>query len=88
MVTIRQQEQETRRRELDRKRQIFEARMTMLRAEFEVEEETIQQSISESKLLDKETLLQDRRADGPEPGSGQIRITKKVGERASRLRKR
>jgi circadian clock protein KaiC len=59
VVTIRQQEQETRRRELDRKRQIFEARMTMLRAEFEVEEEIIQQSISESKLLDEE-LLQDR----------------------------
>jgi len=59
VVTIRQQEQETRRRELDRKRQIFEARMTMLRAEFEAEEEIIQQSISESKLLDEE-LLQDR----------------------------
>jgi hypothetical protein len=33
--------------------------MTMLRAEFEVEEEVIQRSISESKLLDAE-LLQDR----------------------------
>ena len=33
--------------------------MTMLRAEFEVEEEIIQQSISESKLLDAE-LLEDR----------------------------
>jgi hypothetical protein len=31
----------------------------MLRAEFEVEEEIIQQSIAESKLLDAE-LLQDR----------------------------
>jgi circadian clock protein KaiC len=51
VVTIRRQEQETRLRELERKRQIFEARMTMLRAEFEVEEEIIQQSISESKLL-------------------------------------
>jgi circadian clock protein KaiC len=59
VVTFRRQEQETRRRELERKRQIFEARMTMLRAEFEVEEEIIQQSISESKLLDEE-LLQDR----------------------------
>ena len=38
---------------------IFEARMTMLRAEFEVEEQAIQQSISESKLLDEE-LLQNR----------------------------
>jgi len=59
VVTFRRQEQETRRRELERKRQIFEARMVMLRAEFEVEEETIQQSISESKLLDEE-VLQDR----------------------------
>jgi hypothetical protein len=45
--------------ELERKRQIFEARMTILRAEIEVEEEVIQQSISELKLLDEE-LLQDR----------------------------
>ena len=59
VVTFRKQEQETRRRELERKRQIFEARMTMLRAEFEVEEEIIQQSISESKLLAEE-VLQDR----------------------------
>jgi hypothetical protein len=33
--------------------------MTMLRAEFGVEEESIQQSISQSKLVDEE-LLQDR----------------------------
>ncbi len=33
--------------------------MIMLRAEFEVEEETIKQSISESKLLAEE-VLQDR----------------------------
>ncbi len=57
--TSRRQQLEGRGRELDRKREIFEARMTMLRAEFEVEEEVIQQSISESKLLDEE-LLQDR----------------------------
>jgi circadian clock protein KaiC len=57
--TFRRQQLEGRGRELDRKRQIFEARMTMLRAEFEVEEEIIQQSISESKLLDEE-LLRDR----------------------------
>ncbi len=57
--TSRRQQLEGRGRELERKRQIFEARMTMLRAEFEVEEEVIQQSISESKLLDEE-LLQDR----------------------------
>ena len=57
--TSRRQQLEGRGRELERKREIFEARMTMLRAEFEVEEEIIQQSISESKLLDEE-LLQDR----------------------------
>ena len=57
--TFRRQQLEGRERELDRKRQIFEARMAMLRAEFEVEEEVIQQGISESKLLDAE-LLQDR----------------------------
>jgi circadian clock protein KaiC len=57
--TSRQQHLDGRGRELERKREIFEARMTMLRAEFEVEEEVIQQSISESKLLDAE-LLQDR----------------------------
>jgi len=57
--TTRRQQLEGRGRELDRKRQIFEARMTMLRAEFEVEEEVIQQTIAESKLLDKE-LLHDR----------------------------
>ncbi len=57
--TFRSQQLQGRGRELDRKRQIFEARMTMLRAEFEVEEEIIQQSIAESKLLDAE-LLQDR----------------------------
>ena len=57
--TSRRQQLEGRGRELERKREIFEARMTMLRAEFQVEEELIQQTISESKLLDAE-LLQDR----------------------------
>jgi len=57
--TSRRQQQETRGRELERKRRIFEARLLMLRAEFEVEEEAIQQTISESKLLDVE-MLHDR----------------------------
>jgi len=57
--TSRRQHLDARGRELERKREILQARMTMLRAEFEVEEEVIQQSISESKLLDAE-LLQDR----------------------------
>ncbi|MCX6633550.1 MAG: circadian clock protein KaiC [Acidobacteria bacterium] len=59
VVTFRRQELETRRRELERKRRIFEARMVMLRAEFEAEEEIIQQTISESELLGKE-VVQDR----------------------------
>jgi circadian clock protein KaiC len=59
VVTLRRQEQATSQRELERKRRIFEARMIMLRAEFEEEEEIIQQSVSESELLGKE-VLQDR----------------------------
>jgi circadian clock protein KaiC len=59
VVTFRRQELETRRRELERKRRIFEARMVMLRAEFEAEEEIIQQTIAESELLGKE-VVQDR----------------------------
>jgi circadian clock protein KaiC len=59
VVTFRRQELETRRRELERKRRIFEARMVMLRAEFEAEEEIIQQTISESELLGEE-VAQDR----------------------------
>src|SRR5471030_1386132 len=59
VVTFRLQELETRRRELERKRQTFEARMVMLRAEFEAEEEIIQQTISESELLGQE-VVQDR----------------------------
>jgi circadian clock protein KaiC len=57
--TFRRQEQETHRRELERKRRIFEARMVMLRAEFEAEEEILQQTISESELLGEE-VVQDR----------------------------
>jgi circadian clock protein KaiC len=59
VATSRGQELESRRRELERKRRIFEARMVMLRAEFEVEEEAIQHSISESELLGEE-VAQDR----------------------------
>src|SRR6202171_5191296 len=59
VVTFRRQELESRRRELERKRRIFEARIVMVRAEFEVEEEIIQQTISESELLGEE-VVQDR----------------------------
>ena len=57
--TARQQETDSRRRELEHRRRIFEARLAMLRAEFGMEQEKIQQSISESDVLD-ERLLQDR----------------------------
>jgi circadian clock protein KaiC len=57
VVTFSQQERETRQRELERKRKIFEARQIMLRAEFEGEEEGVQTGISESELLGKEVLL-------------------------------
>jgi circadian clock protein KaiC len=59
VVTFRRQALETQRRELERKRRIFEARMIMLRAEFEAEEENIQQTISHSELLGEE-VVQDR----------------------------
>jgi circadian clock protein KaiC len=55
----RQQGAKGSRRELESKRKIFEARMAMLRAEFEIEQERIQLNISESELLDRE-LSQDR----------------------------
>jgi circadian clock protein KaiC len=63
-------------RELERKREIFEARMTMLRAEFEVEQEAIQQSIAESRLIDAELLrdrgqmVRSREADPPTSKNG------------------
>jgi len=57
--TVRHQQQEDRGRELARKRELFEARMTMLRVEFEEEEELIQQRIAQATLLEAE-LLQDR----------------------------
>lgn len=75
------QELECRRRELERKRQIFEARMAMLRTEFETEEERIQQSISESELSE-EKLLQDRglmvRSRKADPSSGEKKVRAKV----------
>ncbi|MFN0172706.1 MAG: circadian clock protein KaiC [Bryobacteraceae bacterium] len=57
--TTRRQQVERRRRELERKRQIFEARVAVLRAEAETEQESIQQSITESELVQEE-LLRDR----------------------------
>ncbi len=57
--TFRRQRQEAKQRELERTRQIFEARLITLRGEFEMEEQAIQESLAESKLLDQE-LLEDR----------------------------
>jgi circadian clock protein KaiC len=78
---VRGQELECRRRELERKRQIFEARMAMLRTEFETEEERIQQSISESELIE-EKLLQDRglmvRSRKADPSFGEKKVRAKV----------
>jgi circadian clock protein KaiC len=85
VVTSRRQELETHRRELERKRRIFEARMVMLRAEFEAEEEIIQQTISESELLGKE-VLQDRGQMVLEPGSGLLSYKKEGGAKAARKR--
>jgi circadian clock protein KaiC len=56
--TLRLQELERVRRDLERKREIFDARAAMLRAEFEGEQEKIQQNIAESELLQAE-LVQD-----------------------------
>jgi circadian clock protein KaiC len=75
------QELEGRRRKLERKRQLFEARMAMLRAEFEMEQERIQQSISESESVE-EKLLQDRglmvRSRKADPASAQKKVRAKV----------
>jgi circadian clock protein KaiC len=55
--TSRSQELQTNLRELERKRKMFEARMVMLRTEFEAEQEVIKQTIAGSRLLGKELLL-------------------------------
>ena len=57
--TVRQHETEGYQRELERKRQIFETRMALLRSEFELEQERIQRSISEAESLEQR-VLQDR----------------------------
>jgi circadian clock protein KaiC len=67
--TAREQKTEGHRRELERKQQVFEARMTTLRAEFEMEQEKIRQSISDSELLnqrlqlDRAQMVRSRKAD-------------------------
>ena len=57
--TSRRQQKEAHERELERKRRIFDARLLMLRAEFEMEQDVLVEHISESNLLDEE-LLQGR----------------------------
>ncbi|MBZ5532910.1 MAG: circadian clock protein KaiC [Acidobacteriia bacterium] len=67
------QELESRQRELERKQQIFDARMTMLRAEFETEQERLQQIIADTEssekkvVLDRAVMGRSRQADSP-PG--------------------
>jgi circadian clock protein KaiC len=80
--TFRQQQLDGRRRELDHKREIFEARMTMLRAEFEVEEQVIQQSIAESKLLDAE--LQEGRGQMVRSRVADVSADKTAGREPAR----
>jgi circadian clock protein KaiC len=54
--TSRQRLLESRSKELERRRGIFEARMTMLRGEFEVEAAILQRTIGESLSLDQEMV--------------------------------
>ena len=84
-ATSRQQQLESRGRELERKRSIFEARMNMLRGEFEVEAEVLQRSISESTLLDHE-LLQDRGQMVHSRGADAVAYKKGPSAPASRKR--
>jgi len=57
--TSRQQQLDSHGRELARRRSAFEARMNLLRSEFDVETEMLQRTIAASALLDHE-LRQDR----------------------------
>jgi circadian clock protein KaiC len=65
----RRQDLDAHRRELERKRRNYEARMVMLQAEFEMEEEVIRQSIATAELLGEAELqtrgqmVLSRRAD-------------------------
>jgi circadian clock protein KaiC len=92
--TTRRQRLEGRARELQRKREIFEARMTMLRAKFEAEQENIQQTITEAKLLDADLLqarsvMEHTRAGGaPGPGNGKVARVPGNGKIAPRARVR
>jgi len=67
--TLRQYELKSLKRALQRKHHIFNARMTMLRAEFEAEQEKIEQSVSDAestqqKILQNRTLMgKSRKAD-------------------------
>jgi circadian clock protein KaiC len=84
-ATSRTQQLESRRRELERKRRIFEARMSMLRDEFEAEEEVLERSISESTLLAAE-LMQDRGLMVKSRDADAAAYTKNSGTRVDRRR--
>jgi circadian clock protein KaiC len=83
--TLRRQQLESRSVELERKREIFEARMKMLKAEFELEEEVIEQCISESRLLDAE-LLDGRGQMGLSRAADTVPYTKNGHAPAARKR--
>jgi circadian clock protein KaiC len=67
-ATARRQETEGQRSDLERKRQIFDARLAMLRSEFEMEQEKVQQRIAELELVeaklseDRERMVRSRKA--------------------------
>jgi circadian clock protein KaiC len=83
--TSRHQQLASRKRELERKRGIFEARMSMLRGEFEVEQEVLRRSITESNRIDEELLVdrgqmsRSRDADATTTGKASRGTTRKRG---------
>ena len=60
---VREREIQCKQRDIERKRQIMEAQIAALRADFEAEEEELQRIIAQEKLLE-EALLEDREAMG------------------------
>lgn len=84
--TLRNQELTRVRRDLERKRQIFEARAAMLRAEFEGDQELIQQNISESELLQAELVQDSTEMVRSRSGGASTSDEKKTRSKIARLR--
>jgi hypothetical protein len=68
---------------VDRKREIFEVRMAVLRANFEMEQENIQQSISESELIKRNCCGQ--KTDGARAGGPFQRAVSRIGRNRRQL---